>query len=236
MFNPNPQVHVVTIAPQHACVVVDDALADPRRWVELACERHAEFAISPRNAFPGPELALPEPVVERIAAFFAVHARRALAARRTLHGSARLSLTTLRPEQLHPQQWMCHVDNTRLPPGQCCLSGVLYLFDRPELGGTAFYAPARPIVEIVALKQAAESLAPDRFRATYGIAPGYMTASNAWFRRLCGIRARWNRLIFYPGTVLHSADIARPDLLDPDPRRGRLTLNTFLTCSRKALA
>ncbi len=234
MFNPIPQAHPVAITPRHTCLVIDDALADPQRWVDWASEHRDAFADSPHNAFPGPELPLPDPVVERIATFFAVHARGALGGRRTLRSLARLSLTTRKPEELQPRQWMCHVDNAGLEPDRCILAGVLYLFQRAELGGTAFYAPNRPIAEIAAMKQAAMSLPPAEFAATYGIAPGYMTASNAWFRRLRGIPARWNRLIFYPGTVLHSADIAHPELLDPDPRKGRLTINTFFTCTRKA--
>lgn len=234
MFKPTAQASRVAITPRHTCLVIDDALSEPQHWVDWAAEHRAEFRDAPHNAFPGPELALPESVVERIAAFFAVHARGALGGRRTLRSLARLSLTTRRPDELQPAQWMCHVDNAGLAPGHCLLAGVLYLFKRPELGGTAFYAPNRPVAEIAAMKQDAMTLPPDEFTARHGIAPGYMTASNAWFRRLLGIGARWNRLIFYPGTVLHSADIARPDLLDPDPRSGRLTINTFFTCTRKA--
>ncbi len=234
MFNQSPQVRTVAITPRHACLVVDDALLEPERWVDWAVEHRAVFADSPHNAFPGPELALPEPVIERIAAFFALRARGALGGRRTLRSLARLSLTTRRPGELQPRQWMCHVDNAGLEPGRCILAGVLYLFRRAELGGTAFYAPERPIADIAAMKQAAMSLPPAEFSARYGIAPGYMTASNAWFRKLRSVPARWNRLIFYPGTVLHSADIAHPELLDPDPRKGRLTINAFFTCTRKA--
>lgn len=236
MFNPQARAHAVAITPRHACIVVDEALLEPERWVGYAREHRAAFADSAHNAFPGPELPFPQPVVERFAAFFAAHARGALGGRRTLDSRARLSLTIRTPAQLHPQQWMCHVDNARLEPGQCILASVLYLFRQPELGGTAFYAPNRPLTEIAAMKQAAGALPPERFAAEYGIEPGYLTGSNAWFRKLVSVPARWNRMIFYSGTVLHTADIMHPELLVDDPAQGRLTINAFFTCTRKVNA
>jgi len=49
-----------------------------------------------------------------------------------------------------------------------------------------------------------------------------------------GIDAKWNRLIFYDGAMLHSGDIRLPERLSADPRRGRLTLNGFFTSRRHA--
>jgi hypothetical protein len=46
--------------------------------------------------------------------------------------------------------------------------------------------------------------------------------------------AKWNRLIFYDGAMLHSGDIRRPEKLSADPRAGRLTLNGFFTSRRHA--
>jgi len=48
----------------------------------------------------------------------------------------------------------------------------------------------------------------------------------------CSIPAKWNRLIFYDGGVLHSGDITAPQKLSNDPVAGRLTLNGFFTCRR----
>jgi hypothetical protein len=41
-------------------------------------------------------------------------------------------------------------------------------------------------------------------------------------------------LIFYNGSLFHSADIGQPALLSANPTLGRLTLNGFLTCRRNA--
>jgi len=63
-----------------------------------------------------------------------------------------------------------------------------------------------------------------------------MIGSNRYFDRVASVPARWNRLIFYDGSLLHSGDIAAPDRLSADPQLGRLTLNGFFTCRRNARA
>ena len=72
----------------------------------------------------------------------------------------------------------------------------------------------------------------ETFRARYGIETGYITASNAWFEKIATVPARYNRIIFYEGTLFHSGEIAHPELLSRDPRAGRLSLNGFFTCRR----
>jgi hypothetical protein len=47
------------------------------------------------------------------------------------------------------------------------------------------------------------------------------------------VPARFNRLIFYLGTLFHTGEIAHPELLVRDPRCGRLSLNGFFTCRRR---
>jgi hypothetical protein len=72
------------------------------------------------------------------------------------------------------------------------------------------------------------------FGARYGLQPGYMASSNAYFERVAQVSAAWNRVIFYDGGLFHSADVDQPGLLSRDPARGRLTLNSFFTCKRNA--
>ncbi len=227
MFDPSATLRVVSIAPGQPCLVIDDALLDPQRLVDLACAHRDAFALSPHNAFPGPELTFPPPVIARFEAMFNARARALLGGRRTLSSTARLSLVTRAPDALSPAQCFCHTDGGTLEPGHGIAACVLYLFHDPSLGGTAFYAPARAPEEIAALRQAARTLPPQEFSARFGIARGYMTEGNAWFRKLASVPARFNRLIFYSGLVPHSGEIVHPERLDPDPAHGRLTVNGF---------
>jgi hypothetical protein len=233
MFNPNPHIETVRITPRHACVVIDDALSDPDAWVERAARHFAAFRDAPHNAYPGPELPLPDAVTVQLHACFARHARATLGARRTLRSHSRLSLTTRSPDQLQPRQWLPHVDRLEAVAGQCIAACVLYLFRDESLGGTSFYRPRHPLPEIARLVQDSARLDAAAFSARYHIAPGYPDAG-AWFDKLATIPARHNRLIFYEGTVFHAGEIRTPERLTGDPRTGRLTLNGFFLCRRNA--
>ncbi|MHB8912192.1 MAG: DUF6445 family protein [Lysobacter sp.] len=232
MFNPNPRIQAIPIAGRHACYVIDDALGEPERWIEYAAAHAAGFTDSPHNAYPGPELRLPDEVSARLDAFFATHVRRLLGARRTLRMYSRLSLATRAPAALDPRQWLCHVDRMDIEPGQCIAASVLYLFGDAALGGTSFYVPKRPMDEIARLVHDSGTMAPAAFSAAYGLRAGYMSGSNAYFEQVLTVPARWNRLIFYDGGVFHCGQIAAADKLSADPRSGRLTLNGFFICRR----
>lgn len=232
MFNPDPVIETISVGGRPLCHVVDNALLEPERWVELAVANRQAFRESSNNAFPGPELTLPEEVLGPLDAFFSRHLRQRFDVRRTLWRTARLSLALRQPEELHPQQWMCHVDRLAIEPGQLAVASVLYLFRDESLGGTGFYRPLRPIEDVIKMKQDANAMPPAEFSARHGLHPGYMTASNPWFEKIASVPARWNRLIFYSGMVFHSGDITAPERLRDDPRTGRLTLNGFFTCRR----
>lgn len=235
-FNAWPKIHAVTIGGGHSCLVFDDALADPEAWVDYAAARRGQFVDSDANAYPGPELPLPTPAVESLDGFFAQHARRELGGRRTLRRYARLSIATRTAAQLVPRQWLCHVDRLDVVAGEAIAASVLYLFREPALGGTAFFRPLRPVTDIAQLVQASARMPADEFQAFSGLEPGYMTASNSWFERVASVPARFNRLIFYPGSIFHCADIGAPERLTADPRTGRLTMNGFYVCRRSGAA
>ncbi|MCA1714126.1 MAG: DUF6445 family protein, partial [Gammaproteobacteria bacterium] len=209
---------------------------EPERWVDLAATRFEQFQDSPHNAYPGPELRMPDAISAQLDLYFATHVRRLLGARRTLRMYSRLSLTTSPPRRLEPRQWLCHVDRLEVEPGQSLAASVLYLFGDGSLGGTSFYLPRRPLPDIADLVQDSATLAAEPFVAKYGLQPGYMTGSNAYFEKVLTVPARWNRLIFYDGSVFHCGDIAHPDRLSANPRTGRLTFNGFFICTRARAA
>lgn len=234
MFNPRAQVNILEAAPGVRVWVVDEALAEPERWVELAVRQREHFACSDKDAYPGPQLRLPDEVSQRLDELFGRVCRSALGARRTLGVFSRLAMVDRAPADLEPRQWLCHRDRFSLPPEQCVAASVLYLFHDPRLGGTNFFRPRRPEPEIARLVHDSGVLPGELFTQRYGIRPGYMTDSNDWFDRQLSVPPKWNRLIFYDGSLFHCSDIPDPSLLSSDPRRGRLTLNGFFTCRRRA--
>jgi hypothetical protein len=234
-FNPRPRIQRVELAPGQACLVIDDALLDPERLVAHAQAMQTEFRAGEFNPYyPGILLPTPGEITATLNCFFVEHIRHHFHARRVLRVHSRLALTTLRADELRPYQWICHSDNVDLPPEQSIQASVLYLFEDPGLGGTGFYESIRPRNEIQQLYRDAGELSPSDFARRHGVVPGYQSASNPYFRRVGGVDAKWNRLIFYDGAMLHSAEIHAPAKLSADPRHGRLTLNGFFTSRRPA--
>ncbi len=236
MFNPSPRIHTIPIAGRHTCYVIDDALLDPEALVDFATAHFDAFVETTHNAYPGPELRMPDTFSAQLDTFFAAHIRRLLGARRTERMYSRLAITATPPERLTPSQSICHIDRLSVEPQHRIAASVLYLFRDERLGGTSFYAPKHPPQTILPLIADSSTLDRDAFRARYGIDTGYMTASNDWFEKVLTVPARFNRIIFYEGTLFHSGEIAHPELLLRDPRRGRLSLNGFFTCRRSVEA
>lgn len=231
-FNPNPRLTLLPLGAGAVCVVVDDALANPQGVRQWAAEQ--SFLPPAGYPYPGHVCHVPEAVTARLADFFTQHVRTHLGVRRALSTSARLSIIDTAPAQLAPVQWLCHRD--RLPDSSnewLFAASVLYLFDNPALGGTSFYAPRQAARQTEALVADSQALSAAAFSERYAWQPGYMAGSNAYFDRTAQVPAAWNRLIFYDGSLFHSADAA-PDQLHAHPLQGRLTLNSFITCRRNA--
>lgn len=223
------------LAGDRFCLVIDDALVDPESLVDWAARQRVAFQRVDFNAYPGNYLMAPVTYNDALRAFFIDHIRGLFDARRLLQMHCRLSMVTLAPRDLRPYQWLCHSDNFGLEHGLSIQACVLYLFRDESLGGTGFYVPVRAVQEVSRLFADSTALSAAAFSDRYGIEPGYMLDSNAYFKRIGGVPARWNRLIFYDGSMLHSGDIRAPDKLDADPQSGRLTFNGFFTCRRRAM-
>jgi hypothetical protein len=232
LFNPDARVEVLELEGGRICLVIDDALLEPERMVEYAIDCRDAFQAVDFSKYPGTYVDAPAVLVEAYTDCFQQRARRHFDARRLLDAHIRLSLVTLPPSALRPRQWLCHVDDFLLPPTESMPASVLYLYRDELLGGTGFYVPARPAAEVEAMLQLADTLPPEEFKQQTGLQPGYLHASNPWFRRIGGVAPKWNRLVFYDGGIQHAAEIVDPERLSTDPAVGRLTLNGFFTCRR----
>ena len=235
MFNPRAKLSLVPLGGRQRCLVVDDALLNPEELVRLAGERRTEFRPIDGNAYPGVCLAAPDDVVRSLGDFFALRVRRHFDARRLVRMHGRLSLVTLPPEALRPFQWLCHRDGESIDARQSIQASILYLFQDERLGGTSFYELARSISEIAALFADSKRMAAGEFTQRYAIDPGYIQSSNSYFRCIGSVAARWNRMIFYDGSMLHSGDVDASRSLSADPLTGRLTLNGFFTSLRNLI-
>lgn len=230
-----PRIDEVAVAPGHSAFVIDDALLDPQALVDYAVAQRDAFAESPHNAYPGPELRLPDAAAAPLDAFFSEHLRSRLGARRTLRMYARLSMATRRADALDPRQWIAHRDRLDDAPDRLVAACVLYLFHDPALGGTAFFTPNRDARATALGVHESGVLDGDTFARRYAVARAYPHGDNALFTRTGEVEARWNRVVFYDGgTLFHGSAIRHPERLRDDPRQGRLTLNGFFVCRARA--
>lgn len=207
-----------------AVLVVEDLLADPAALVAAA--EAAAFGPPAVRAFPGVRAPAPRPYVAGLRELLTPLLRRAfdLPGWEPAGATGHFSLVTRRPEALEPRQRVPHTDAS--DPG---LIAVLHYLTPGGCAGTSFYRHRGT---------GFESVGPDR-RAAYEAAlasdlarhppHGYVGGDTPVFERVGGFEGRFNRLIAYRGALLHSGDVPAGFAFSDDPRRGRLTANTFFT-------
>lgn len=132
------------------------------------------------------------------------------------------SMVTTPPDELSPLQCAPHCDSSNMAD----LASVHYLCQSHH-GGTSLYRHRQSGFEYVdagrntQYRDLVAEQEPDFPR-------GYMNGSNAFFEQIASYEARFNRLVIYRSTSLHSGNIAPDFNFDTNPRTGRLTLNTFI--------
>ena len=227
MVNPRPIVSVVPIFDGHQCVIVDNFLAEPETMVEYAALQRGQFLDSSNSYYPGPEMPLTGRFVDSLQQAFLLYARTPLKARRVLGTASRLSLATLRPDQLLPGQRMPHRDSYDLGEMEGVGAMVLYLFKDERLGGTSFFNPKVSSQEIAALLRELKRMEVAGMSPVLTAPPTYAISSDDNFQKMLTVAPKFNRAIFYNGELFHSGHIAAPELLVDDPTIGRLTVNAF---------
>lgn len=234
LFNPAPHIESVRFADGGTCFVIDDALVDAEGTLRLAAAQRDRMQTVDFNFYPGVFLPTDPHIANALGRFFTQHIRRRFDARRLLRMHCRLSMVTTAPRDLLPIQCLCHRDRPLLDAQHSIQACVLYLFKDESLGGTSFYEPARSAADTTRLFMDATTLPRQAFFAKYAMEPGYL-GTNGWFKRVGGVSAKWNRIIFFDGYRLHSGDIPHPERLTDDPLSGRLTLNGFFTSRRNVV-
>lgn len=222
-----PDIQSITIG-EHQALIIDDFLSDPQALKAIAVD--SQFGEYPnyRNhkGYPGIRAdapfdysstitALLEPVIK---ANFDVPEE--LALRKSV---CAFSLTTMPATELSALQRTPHFDSST--PHHFAV--LLYLCDERH-GGTGFYRHrASGLQQITASNR-------ERYLDMYyeevnkeSPAQRYFDAPNKQFEFLGMIPAKFNRLVAYRGSLLHTACIHPQLSIQSDPRLGRLTVNTF---------
>ncbi len=222
-----PDVQSVTIGGQ-AVVFIDDFLEDPQALLEAACESRFEPAAPPadRKGYPG--LRAPAPLAYTQALTELVDPLVKVNFQVPEHLPVKLalsafSLTTTAPDALGPLQRVPHFDAST----PHYMAALLYLCDAAH-GGTGFYRHNATGWQRITAENRERYLDACHEELNRHMPPArYFDRSDERFTFLGMVPARFNRLVVYPGSLLHTACVNPACSVSSDPRRGRLTVNTF---------
>jgi hypothetical protein len=206
-------------------LIVDDYLRDPEAVVNYAA-KEVRFGPSPA-LYPGIIASVPDAYCEsllnalgpRIGETFDVKAETAYLT------NCFFAITTYPPEQLHYRQRIPHVDE--YGPG---VIGIVHYLCASTQGGTALYRHRATGYESLTRDkhEHMQSLIAEDVASLGPFPPQYVNAENRLFEQTLCMEAKFNRLVVYRGSILHSMLVDGNTNLDPNPRVGRLTINTFL--------
>jgi hypothetical protein len=222
-----PDIQCVIVGGQRI-VFIDNFLADPQALVDAACESSFESAAAQdeRKGYPGLRSPAPEVYTRALTALLDplikinFHVPDHLPVK---VGLSAFSLTTLAPDALGPLQRTPHFDAST----PHYMAALLYLCDETH-GGTGFYRHNATGLQRITAENREHYLDVYHAELNRRFPPArYFDRSDEQFTFLGMMPARFNRLVIYPGSLLHTACVNPSRSLSSDPRQGRLTVNTF---------
>ena len=137
---------------------------------------------------------------------------------------ASFSMVTRFPSELSPPQRAPHFDTT----DQKHLA-LLHYLRVPPGSATAFYRQRSTGIERVTDSNAGLFVEAARMEATK-LQPGsgYIQGSDDFYEQIDSVEAIPDRMVIYPGSLLHSGIIPAGMRFSTNPREGRLTANIFV--------
>lgn len=209
---------------QQPVLVVDNFLSDPAYLVEY-CAQHTTLNRVDAS-YPGLRASVPDRYIQLIYCYLrdAICTAFSINDSMVKHVKADYSMVLTPVKQLKLAQCLPHYDSLIASE----LAAVHYLCGSDK-GGTSLYRHRGTGFEYVDSSRAAiytETLTGEVNDTPYP--QGYMNGGNHLFEQTASYEAKFNRMIIYRCTSLHSGNIAPDFLFDPNPRKGRLTINTFI--------
>lgn len=228
--NPDSSLQVYAVGEERTLVIVIDEFAlDTSAIIDHAC-RLDSFA-EDQTGYPGvrapltrshfvAELDALYPLLREV---YSIPAELVMKPMNTVY-----SLISTPEHELKPKQCLPHYDSER--PYYFALTHYLNV---GNFGGTGLYRHKTTGFEALMGARLGQYIeARDAFLAEHGDPPQrYFGASDAQYELFDRIDYKPNRLVAYPGYLLHSGLVEPARDINPDPRTGRLTSNIFVDFS-----
>lgn len=230
MINSHYQLHTQLVGNEdNKIVIIDDVLADPDTLVRYACNQqfHPYASAAARKGYPGVRAQTPPELGNAIRQTIIPVIRQQFS--QPTHSEVKtyqeaFCLMSTPPHALGPLQTIPHFDASSTG----FFAILLYLCDHNH-GGTALYRHNATGIESVTpnrcdlfLDTVYQELNSKRREKTY------IGDSDPLFTRIAYFPATYNRMMIYPGSLLHSANINSDSSLTHCPSTGRLTCNFFI--------
>jgi hypothetical protein len=207
-------------------ILIDEFAESTAGLIDQACA--ADYGPDPTSLYPGRRAKLPRGYVRTVLdAVFPllcrVYAVPADLAMRPVHTV--FSLITTPESELEPRQCAPHFDST----AAYYLAVLHYLNASPHCDTGLFRHRATGLERIGEADLDRYLQAREAHLERHGPPPrAYIRGSNEQFELYDRIAYRPNRLVIYPGSLLHSGLVDPAVDIDANPRSGRLTANIFV--------
>jgi len=211
---------------QQPVLIIDNFLDKPELLIDYCCQ-YGQFTTADAM-YPGVRKSAPDFYMHALYEHLrpVLHQVFSLQDEKVKSIETSYSMVVTPPSQLKPMQSMPHVDSFNMTE----LASIYFLCGK-EKGGTSLYRHRNTGFEyITAERLQAYSASMNESTKNKSMPKQYMNGSNDFFEQIASYSANFNRFIMYRCTSLHSGNIAKDFDFDPDPRKGRLTLNTLVGC------
>lgn len=231
-INPKPGIDIQTIGNEKTPIlIVDDILMDCSGLINIAIKETA-FGMINSSMYPGVRAILPKEYVMLVL--------RALAAplykiygipqhKKLMPFGTYFSLVSIAQTDLHALHKAPHFDSAE----SLYFAMIHYLDPKPH-GGTGFFRhkstgyerirPERKNSYLKMLKHKANNNSDGNSDESNG----YVDQSDSDYELFHAVDYKPNRLVLYPGSILHSGLIIEDTDISADPANGRLTANMFI--------
>ena len=212
---------------QTPVIVIDQPIVATEPLIRAAAQ-HPNFHLDRRFAYPGIRAQLPDDYVETLLPVLIpllqeVYEIPAEYEYKLIHRL--FSLITTQPEDLGVLQRVPHFDTL----STYYFATVHYLSPGAHAGTGIFRHRPTGFERVSDARYQSYVEAAETHMKSHGLpAPGYITSSTDHYELIDQFEYAPNRMVVYPGNLLHSG-LIRPDRdINPDPSRGRLTANLFI--------
>lgn len=229
--NPDAVPTIMTLGNEHTKIIVIDDFAESLSQIRAAACEQAVFSPDGISAYPGIRAPLTDDYINNVLSVITPLIKDTYTVPDTITIAKELayfSLITKQDAELNVSQRIPHFDTNNAH-----YYAVLHYLNDGNFSGTGFFRH-RPT--------GFERISEDRkdifiqsasaFMAVRGMPQAkYLNRSTNHFELFAQVDYKPNRLVIYPGNLLHTGLISASVDVCADPQRGRLTANLFVNYS-----